>query len=366
MKLLGEIDLYTSLQYTRSWQGIGSFEVHIIGNPANIAKGNIIMIGGDGRRAGVIRCITQTVGADGIMTTVTGQTLDGFAAQRVVVPSENAADCGYFAVPAADSAEKTVPAETILKTYAAACLSAATDTKRNMPVTIATDNGRGLKFNWLSRYDVLSDVLQTASEYGDCGWEIRIDLDNRRFVFDYVPGVDRSVNQDTNSRVILSRDFESVDSITYNINQSNYKNLAYCGGVGDDEDRLVLAVSADDTTPVGFGRFEIFVDCGTLEASETDTTVDLKYEGKHKLDEYKLAQNLTAEISQTGAFIYRKHWDLGDLVTVRDNGLGIQQDLRATEVTESYEADSIKLTATFGTTPLRLGKIIKSFKPAIR
>lgn len=32
LQLLNEIDLYTSLQLTRSWQGVGSFELHIIGN----------------------------------------------------------------------------------------------------------------------------------------------------------------------------------------------------------------------------------------------------------------------------------------------------------------------------------------------
>lgn len=361
LELRSEIDLYTSLQYTRSWQGVGSFEIHMVGNPAAVENGNIIMIGGDGHRAGIIRCITQNVSVNGVETVVTGQTLDGFTVQRVVLPSENAADCGYFAVPAAESVDRTVPAETILKTYAAACLSSSMDTKRNMPIKIADDNGRGLKFNWLSRYDILNDVLQAVSEYGDCGWEIGIDLSNRQFIFDYVPGVDRTVSQNTNSRVILSREFESVDSITYNINQFNYKNLAYCGGTGDDANRLVLAVSANDTIPEGFERFEIFEDCGTLEAAETDTALSLADEGMHKLNDYKLVQSLTAEISQSGTFVYRKHWDLGDLVTVRDNDIGIQQDLRIAEVTESYEPDSIKLSATLGTAPLRIGRIIKRF-----
>ena len=32
LQLLNEVDLYTSLQLTRSWQGVGSFELHIIGS----------------------------------------------------------------------------------------------------------------------------------------------------------------------------------------------------------------------------------------------------------------------------------------------------------------------------------------------
>lgn len=66
LQLLNEIDLYTSLQLSRSWQGIGSFELHLIGNQKNIAVGNLIMLGNDGHRAGVIRSITKTVDINGI------------------------------------------------------------------------------------------------------------------------------------------------------------------------------------------------------------------------------------------------------------------------------------------------------------
>ena len=82
LQLLNEIDLYTSLQLTRSWQGVGSFELHIIGNQKNIEKGNLIMLGNDGHRSGIIRAITKTVDSSGIMTTVTGQTLDGITTKQ--------------------------------------------------------------------------------------------------------------------------------------------------------------------------------------------------------------------------------------------------------------------------------------------
>lgn len=362
--LLDEIDLYTSLQYTRSWQGIGSFELHIIGNPQSIQTGNIIMLGGDGHRAGVIRAVTKKVSVNGIETMATGQTLNGFLSQRLLLQSENSANCGYFAVPTATAAVKTVPAETILKNPVIACICDVG--VRDMPITVATNQKRGIETNWISRYEILSDVLQAVSEYCDCGWEVYIDLSKRQLIFDMIEGVDRSVSQDKNSRVILSRDFESIDSLTYNTDQSNYKNIAYCGGAGEDFDRLVVAVTADENIPEGFNRFEIFEDCGTLEAAETDTALSIYDEGRHKLESYKLTETLTAEISQLGAFEYLKDWNLGDLVTAKDKEINLQQDLRITEVTEFYEADSIKLTVTLGTSPLRLGRVIRRIRPSIR
>lgn len=374
LQLLNEVDLYTSLQLTRSWQGVGSFELHIIGSQKNISAGNLIMLDNDGHRAGIIRAVTKTVDVNGITTTVTGQTLDGFTAQRVIIPSTNSKNGGYLALPSATSSNKTLPAETIIKAFAGACLGSDTsrpsyyalDTNRRTDIHIAVTKGRGLQTNWLARYDLLNEILQSVSEYCDCGWEIYIDLKNRQLIFDYVPGVDRSVNQSDNSRVILSRDYESIDSLTYTCDKSGYKNLAYCGGIGENFDRIYLAVTNDASTPTALNRFEVFEDCGSLEIAETETAISLSAEGKHKLKEYKLTETLTAEIAQGGSFEYLKHWNLGDLVTVSDREIGLMQDLRITEASESYEPDGSQITVTLGTAPERLSRIIKKFKPTIR
>lgn len=366
LTLLDDIDMYTSLQYTRSWQGIGSFELHILGNCEAAEIGNLIMLENDGHRAGMIRAVTKTVDINGTTTTITGQTLDGITAQRVIIPSEKRINGGYFAIPSADSEGNTEAAETIMKTMASACLYNTIDSNRKTPVAMASDKKRGIHTNWLSRYDPLNEVLQSISEYCDCGWEIYIDIKNQRLLFEYLEGVDRSSSQSTNSRVILSRDFESIDSLTYNTDTSNHKNLAYCGGVGEDFDRLVIAVTNDATIPTGLDRFEVFEDCGALEIAETDTALSLKTEGSHKLKDYKLTESLIATISQGGSFKYLEQWDLGDLVTVSDRELGLCQDLRVTEVTENYESDNVSISVTLGTSPERLGRIIRKIKPTIR
>ncbi len=374
LQLLNEIDLYTSLQLSRSWQGVGSFELHILGNQKNISVGNLIMLDNDGHRSGVIRSVTKTVDANGITITVSGQTLDGFTTQRVIIPSTSSKNGGYLALPSATSSSKTLPAETIIKIFAGACLGSDTarpsyyalDENRRTNIEIATTKGRGMQTNWLARYDLLNEILQSVSEYCDCGWEIYIDLKNRKLIFDYMAGVDRSANQSTNSRVILSRDYESIDSLTYTYDTASMKNLAYCGGVGEDFNRIYLAVTNDETTPKGLNRLEVFEDCGSLEVADTDTAISLSAEGKHKLKEYKLTETLTAQIAQGGSFEYLKHWNLGDLVTVSDREIGLMQDLRITEISESYEAESSQISVTLGTSPERLSRVIRKIKPTIR
>lgn len=370
--LLYEIDRYTSLQFERSWQGVGEWELHLPGsqNLNILTEGNLVLLGADGHRAGIIRGVRQEDAGSGIEVVLTGQTLNGLAAQRYTLPLEDGYNGGYDNVPALTSAAENpvpVPAETILKTYAARHLTAPADAKRKIPgLILSPDLGRGRAAVWMSRYEQLDAVLQLVSEYTDTGWEIFIDLNRRNLVFDVIPGVDRTTGQDKNSRVIFSMEFESAESLAYYHDVSNYRNLAYAGGAGEGAQRLVLKVTNDLEEPAGLERFETFIDCGALELTETDTTMSLSEEGKHKLLESPRTESLTATVAQSGSFLYGRHWNLGDLVTVVDRSAGVARDARVTRVAERYEAGAYSLEATFGEAPQHLARAIRQLKNIAR
>lgn len=372
LDFLGEIDLYTSLLFSRSWQGTGEFELHAAGplNPLFLAESNFIMLDNNGRRAGIIRSVEQTDGGSGMETMIRGQTLNGIACQRYTLPLEGEANGGYDTVPALLSPADTpapVPAETILKTYAQRHLSSPLDPKRKIPVlTVAKDLGRGAKSTWISRYEQLDSVFQLVSEYTDIGWEIYIDLENKQLVFDVIPGVDRSGQQSGNSQVFFSLDYESVQTLAYSRDVTTFKNLAYAGGTGEGPSRLVLKVTNEAEEPQGLERFETFLDCGGLELTETSTALSLESEGKHKLQDYPKTESLTATIAQGGSFLYLRQWDLGDLVTVIDRNMGVAYDTRVSGVEERYEAGSIGIDVTFGEAPKHLDRIIRSIKPTVK
>lgn len=372
MDFLGEIDFYTSLVLTRSWQGVGEWEFHIPGPVrADILKeGNLLPLENDGRRSGIIRSIEQANGSSGLETAVKGQTLNGIASQRCTIPLEGEANGGYDTVPALSSPEDTpepVPAETILKTYASRHLVSPLDEKRRIPLlSLAPDAGRGAKSVWMSRYEELDSVLQSVSEYLDTGWEIFLDLEGKRMVFDILPGADRSAGQTENSRVLFSVEYESAESLSYLRETGGYKNLAYAGGAGEDENRLVLKITSEEEEPRGLSRFETFLDCGSLALTETDTALSLREEGLHKLKEYVKTESLTAAVVQPGSFSYGSQWDLGDLVTVVDKAVGVSQDIRISRITERYEAQSIGVDVTFGTPPDHLKRAVRRLKAAVK
>ena len=366
LKLLDEIDVYTSLDFVRSWQGIGSFNLVVCGHEKSFRNGNIIMLGNNGHKCGIVRTVNPVDSEKGTGITVSGQTLNGFTQQRIVIPFANA---DYFAVPLPDASPSVKSAEYILKQYVSHNLGENADSARQLPNFIITQNqNRGLETNWFSRYSMLNEDLQAICEYCDCGYEIYVDLQTRKFVFDYLGGMNRSVDQSTNSRVILSREFESVKNISYTHDMSNYKNLAYCGGYGEGAERAVQTVRAKELSanPTGFDRFETFFDCGDLLSTETETAISLEQEGQHRLDEYKEIKSLTAEISQAGSFLYGEQWDLGDLVTVAGKKFNLTQNLRVKEIKESYEPKDFRLSVTLGTLPKHLKDVLKSIKSPVK
>lgn len=377
---LGIIDYYTSLRHKRSWQGVGDFEFHISEfDPELIKIGNLIML--DNRHSnGVITGFKSSFSAGKRDITVTGTTLDGLASQRIVPPFENTStnnlgtlNGGYYCYPYKTSSgtepSEPVTAESVIKAFAKRGFGFNGDSSRKFPhLAFNSDFKRGADALWMCRYEQLDTVLQQISENYDIGWEIYLvfTAQNKYLAFDVIPGVDRSCSQSKNSRVIISKEFCSAADITYSVDVSGYKNVAYAGGAGEDADRTVLAVTSEETMPSGYNRFECFEDCGTLEAAETDTHISLEDEGKHKLNDYPREETLTATLTTTGSFVCGVDYDLGDLVTVIDRDLGINQNMRLTEIEACYEPTTMQIRGTLGSSAARLGRTIRSLIPQIR
>lgn len=368
LELLDEIDTYTSLRFKRSWQSYGEFEIHVIGYNPHLQISNYVMLDNNVDKVGIIKSVNTISDTKGFETVIKGYHLNGIMTQRIVLPYDDNANHGYFCVPKQieGTVTEAISAETIIKTFIRACFPYDTSDPRSIGLYIPEDLHRGMYTVWLSRYEQLDEVLQKVCEYTDTGYRVYLDLENKRLACDLLEGVDRSSGQSENSRVVMSQDFESVNSLNWLIDTTKEKNVAYAGGVGEDENRLVLAVTNEREMPTGLNRTEVFADCGTLEAVETTEAISLKEEAKHKLLDYKQHESMTAENNLSGSFIYGKHFDLGDLVTVADKKINKMEDKRITEVEECYEAKSISIKLTFGTAQEHLNRVIKSFLPTVK
>lgn len=377
---LGELDFYTSLRFKRSWQGVGEFEIHIIGSqpyrPELFAENNLIMLDEDVLHAGIIRRTELILSNNNLEIIIQGQNLDGILSQRIVLPYEGEANGGYFCIPKKESVTsevEPVAAETIIKEFVRGQIPYRVGNNSNNPrsmyLSIAEDMERGMKTVWMSRYEPLDEVLHDICEYTDMGYEVSIVPGSnitQDYGFDVIVGVDRTEGQNENSRVLMSLEFDSIADIHYTMDTTSYRNVAYAGGAGEDNNRTVLTVTNEKVMPDGYKRKETFVDCGSLEIAETDTALSLAEEGKHRLQEYMRAESLTASISSASPFKYREHYDLGDLVTIYVPELGLAQDMRITEAEECFEPNGISLNITFGTAQPHIGRAIRALQPKIR
>jgi hypothetical protein len=350
--LLGVIDNYESLQITRRFYAVGEFELHINANKNNteyLQKNNILLFLKQDEdksvphMAGIVMHRENQMADDGSTIDeliITGTTLQGLLSRRLCLPT--GAD-GY------DS--ETGKQETIMKTFVNHNIVTATDVDRNIPnLIISADQQRGISDAWRAKYDKLSDMMNTIGTYAKLGWDVLYSIPNKQFIFDVYQGNNHSVNQVTLNPVIFSADFDNIKAEHFIQDILNSANVGYCGGQGDDNNRLIQKVGSG----TGLERQETFIDC----SNAADVT-ELLTQGTQKLSEMAEVKTFEFQIIPDVSFIYKTDYDLGDTVTVVSRRWGIQMDAQITELKEIYELGKNSLEITVGTSIPTLLTIFK-------
>jgi hypothetical protein len=356
-ELRGEIDDYASVWFTRSWHGIGQMELRINRykkHVEHLIKNNIIMV--NPKKVYIIKHREIELDENGKATenwVIKALQLKSITGQRVTVPPSSTA---YD--------NKQGDAETVMKHYVSRNLTNATDPKRNIgQLSIAQQMNRGPSVPWQSRFKNLSEELADISLNSGLGWDIILDIPNKKWLFDVYVGRVLTAGQSLLPPVIFSPQFDSLQSLHYSESEMNYKNAAYVGGQGEGIDRRIIQLG----TETGLTRHEIFIDARDVEEkdendqplSETQIINTLTERGQQKLQEFLQEEYLEGQILTKSPFTYEEDYDLGDIVTIQNKSWGVTMDARLTEVKEIYETSGFKLEATFGNDRPTLIKKIK-------
>ncbi|MEW6661974.1 MAG: siphovirus ReqiPepy6 Gp37-like family protein [Bacillota bacterium] len=348
LDLLAEIDDYESLVFARCWHKPGEFSLNINHHKHyvdKLVKGNLIMLGSDPFKVGMIKHLEIGLNEQGKFSEswqIRGHTLAGLTYRRIILP------------PAGQEHDAiSGTAETAMKHYIETCLTNPLNPARRVDLlAIGSNQSRGSNVNWQSRYRGLADELQQISLLTGLGWLIYLDFQQTRWIFDVLEGRNLTAGQSVNPRVIFSAEFDGMKTQAFVDSDLNYRNVAYVAGQGEGLDRIVVEVPADDP-PIGLARIETFID-----ARDVENPANLTARGEQKLAEMSIQQALEAQILTKGPFLYERDWDLGDVVTVQNKGWGITMDARITEVKEIYEPGGFKLEVTFGNSwPTLIDKI---------
>lgn len=349
--LLGELDLYTSTQLGSSWSDIGVAEIQVnryLQHADKMIKGNIIIPYNRVDQAYIIRHREIELDQDGKQTEnwlVKALSLKTFMSQRLIYPAVGKTHESI-----------TGNVETVMRHFVNTQMINPTDPARKFPNLILGENlNRGEVIEEKSRYDPLHEKLKELSELHGLGWNVELDLQQKKFVFVLLNGEDKTANQVGRPQVVFSTERETLESLEYTESDVNYKNFAVVAGQGEGLGRRIISVG--DTSANGAERYEMFVDARDIsEETEGENpqprppqkiVEDLQKRGNEKLTEHAQTVYLSGQILTKSNLVYGVDYQLGDRVTIRDKGWGVTMNARITAVKEVHEYGSNKLELTF-------------------
>lgn len=366
---VGLISEYESLVMERSHTGIGRFALTLPVTAVDAGKlqdDRIICLGQSDARAGIVQRIEQDRDRGPKYVVVEGRMLKGLVHRRIIEPptaTEDPEALGW------DRVNGT--AEEVFRHYVDRHIVNPTDPNRKLSGVVLdaiADPPRGIVTPWQCQHkEELEDVLPEIGEWTDMGWDMRLDLRNKRIVFVVVPGRDKSKgNVENNSPVIFGEGFGNIIVSRFLVDRSEFINTPYVGGAGEDENQLVLTAYVDDDgqqlqEPLsGWDRRE-----GWISVGNEDDPAQLITIGLQKLrDGWKHIRGLEAQVTHTGSFVYGADWDVGDRVTALVDVLGkrLRLDVRVTMAREIYERASTTVEVTLGSPALELKDRIRELQ----
>lgn len=193
----------------------------------------------------------------------------------------------------------------------------------------------------------LLNYLTKLAISGGLGYRLRPDFIEKKLIFEVYKGAERTISQGVNSRVIFAKSYENLNNAIYRYNNQLYKTEAIVGGQGEGDNRKYVRVGGG----TGLELRQLFVDARDLQSegiSEEEYTAKLYQRGVEKLAECNIAENMECETEPNINFRYREHYDLGDIVTIRQESWGIDMNNRITEIQEVYQFGGMFVSPTFG------------------
>lgn len=331
LNLLGIIDDFETLIFHRKFYSVGEFELHINIEKKNtelLQKENLIRFNNENDKVGVILHREIKLNEDGLeVLMVKGYTLKGILARRLIEPKVD----GY------DKQEGNQ--EFIMKQFVYNNTINTSATRQIYQLAIADNKGLGKFDKWRGRFENLADKLQEIGEHSELGWDVVIDIENKKFIFDVFQGKNLTQGQSDNSPVIFSVDFQNIKGHNYIDSNINYKNVVYAGGQGEGENRLIQQIG--DTK--GLERVEEFIDLSSVESID-----ELKTEGEKARGKLKSIKSFESEIIDFGSFRLGVDYNLGDYVTTENKKWNLTMNTQIIEIIETVDMNGYRVDLVFG------------------
>lgn len=346
---LGVAEEITCLIWQRRYWQCGSFALQLPVSEKHAAlmqKGNLIMPHGYDEAA-VIQYVHIRKDSEGLeQIEVQGKFLPRWIGKRVLINQIVETEASPEAIVFRIADENAInPA----------------DEKRKIAQLSGTDAGQtGILMEYTSEINAnaLSEI-EYVCKAAEVGFRVRTDARSKTNTLVVYAGRDLTAgNAAGNKPCIFAQEYDNIIEQTYTIDDEDARNMAYVGGEDDGKNpRVVVQVGADRA---GLERDEIFVEAVDIGKSYTSedgaeiTLSDAEYRdmliqrGKSDLAQQAEVLEFDSRVSPASNLVYRKDYDVGDVVTCRNKRWGVQTNVRITEVIETYQTGETEIEVIFG------------------
>ncbi|KEI09291.1 hypothetical protein Z957_05140 [Clostridium sp. K25] len=346
LNCLGIVEKFDSLIWRRKYYKTGNFELRCAATIENLEllKEDNIIYKKNGKEAAYINFKQLGLDITGKeVMVIRGNFLNGYLDRRII-----------WGRKIFDDTIENIIRNIILEN----CINPI-DKNRIIPnLVLGNFKGFKQKINYQVSYKNVLIELENLTELGQLGHEAILTPKDKKITINIYKGLDRSTNQDVNSKCIFNMNFENVLSQDYSKSTNNYKNINLIAGAGEGAERKFTTVGEE--TSMGLNRYELFTDARDIQQKQFKDDKEiiipkeqylnmLKERGKIKLNNNAKVETFTSKINLNGNLKYKEDFDLGDIVTCINSRWGIKLDRRITEIEELYESSGLKLTAVFGT-----------------
>ncbi|ROR28096.1 ReqiPepy6 Gp37-like protein [Mobilisporobacter senegalensis] len=334
--LIGIVESFEYLRWTRRYSQCGSFELKAIASPENtelLQVGNYIWKNDD-EEAGLIEYL-QLSQTDEESITVSGRFATVLLGRRIIWNTEKLN--GDFSTCIAQLINNNV--------------IAPVDVDRQISNLSFTAPFLSIPVKQQVSYSNLLDKIQELCEAASVGIKTVFQPDTGHFTVTLYIGA--------TSQAVFSKEYENLLDQTFTKNTSNYVNTVKIGGEGEGEDNRIFAYI---TNGLGENRREAFVDAKDLRMEDfpTDYEDTLTFRGETRLAELAMSNYFEVTINNHSNLTYKVDYDLGQVVQIISKKWGVSMTARIMEIEESYDADGQSINVTFGKTELTIAQKVKS------
>lgn len=343
--VLGIIDNYDCLVWQRNYYKPGTFSMQIIPNFHQfqlLKKGNILLKNDNTKEAMYIDHRELKENEEGIeILVVQGYSLTQWIDRRITLYKE---------------LEKGT-AETVIRNYVNRhCINPSEEHRKFNNLIQGINNNLGKQVDYSSHYKPLLEELEAIATISELGYKIDLDLLNKKYIFDVYEGLDRTTNQQANSKAIFSTEFENVSNQKYIDSDNNYRNMVLVAGAGENENRKTLSLGSSNS---GLNRYELFVDArdisDTKQEGDNEVSIPLseynkllEARGNEKLSECTKIETFDCTLDNSNNLKYREDFDLGDKVSIINKKWGLVLHERIVGIEETYDIEGLNVQIEIG------------------